>query len=429
MSRTAKAAFALFGLFTCLIVLYTDFYMPKAVAISDYVSTFYVSAHLVATGRADLLYPPANASSFDNTAYNDVAHQLIKDLPNNSTSAYQYPPLLALVLAPLSFLPPNLSLFAFQVISLACLALTTENILFAVLKKEMTRGDILRWTLTSLCFLPVLITLWIGQIGILVGMLPLSIGYRFLLNKSPIKAGLVLSLCMFKPQFSILALFLALAPVVDRKSKCLIAMGFGTAIFLALNLLFFGPQVLGAWFDCLKVSDRAFAAAPAVNVAMATSLPQAIVLMLPPDFVPSCRPYIYLVGAFIGLLGFVTALRLWQSKIKDENKYAGALILGAFATPLTIPHFFLYDYSCLYPAALAVIYTHWHHERRWYFRSVLRLAWLAINVYVLIVAFQKQFAIPLVLIACMLVFFRRLIMIVEEVREKDAVKPVPMANY
>jgi len=429
MSRTAKAAFALFGLFTCLIVILIDFSMPKAVAISDYISTFYVSAHLVATGRADLLYPPANASSFDNTAYNDAAHQLIKDLPNSKTAAYQYPPLLALVLAPLSLLPPNLSLFAFQVISLACLALTTENILFAVLRKEMTRGDIMRWTLTSLCFLPVLITLWIGQIGILVGMLPLSIGFRYLLTKSPIKAGLVLALCMFKPQFSILAMFLAASPVVDRKSKCLIAMGFGVVIFLGLNLLFFGPHVLGAWFDCLKVSDRAFAAAQAVNVPMAASLPQAIVLMLPPDFVPACRPYIYLLGAFIGLLGFVTALRLWQAKIKDENKYAGALILGAFATPLTIPHFFLYDYSCLYPAALAVIYTHWHHERRWYFRSLLRLAWLAINVYILIVAFQTQFAIPLVLIVFMLFFFRRLLMIVEEVREKDAIKPVPMANY
>ena len=237
MSRTAKAAFALFGLFTCLIIIFVDFYMPQAVGLSDYLSTFYVSAHLVAAGRADMLYPPADASSFDNTAYNDAAHQLIKDLPSSKTAAYQYPPLLALVLAPLSLLPPNLSLFAFQVISLAGLALTTENILFAVLRKEMTRGDIMRWTLTSLCFLPVLITLWIGQIGILVGMLPLSIGFRFLLTKSPIKAGLVLALCMFKPQFSILAMFLAASPVVDRKSKCLIAMGFG--VERAMNSMLF----------------------------------------------------------------------------------------------------------------------------------------------------------------------------------------------
>jgi hypothetical protein len=429
MSRAGKAVGAVFGLCACIVVVYSDFNIPQAVAISDYVSTIYVSAHLVTEGRADALYPPPNAENFDNTAFNESAHELIKDLPKNSTAAYQYPPLLAFVLAPLSFLPPVWSLFVFQIISMICLALTTENILAAVIKKDMSRTDILNWTFTSLSFLPVLITLWIGQIGIIVGMLPLSLGFRFLLNKSPVKAGLVLSLCMFKPQFSILAMFLAASPVVDRKSKCLIAMGFGMVSFLLANLLVFGPHVLGSWFSCLKVSDHAFSIAPAVNSHMATSLPQAAVLMLPQDYVQMCKPYIYIVGAVIGLLGFVTALRLMQAKIKDDNKYAGALILGAFATPLAVPHFFLYDYSCLYPAALAVIYTHWYHERRWYFRSLLRLTWIAVNLYALTVFFYKQFAIPLVLIACMLFFFRRLLMIIEEVREKDAVKPVPMANY
>jgi hypothetical protein len=429
MSRSVKAVAAFFGLCACIVIVFSDFNIPKGVTISDYISTFYVSGHLVASGRAGALYPPANADNFDKTAYNEAAHELIKDLPENSTAAYQYPPLLALVLAPLSFLPPEWSLLAFQIISLVCLALTTENILAAVIRKDLNRTDILTWTFTSLSFLPVLITLWIGQIGIIVGMLPLSLGFRYLLNKSPIKAGLVLSLCMFKPQFSILALFLAASPVVDRKSKCLIAMGFGVVAFLLVNLIFFGPQVLGAWFNCLKVSDHAFSIASAVNTHMATSLPQAAVLMLPPDYIQMCRPYIYIVGAIIGLLGFVTALRLMQAKIKDDNKFAGALILGAFATPLTVPYFFLYDYSCLYPAALAVIYTHWHHERRWYFRSLLRLTWLAVNLYALAVFFHKQFAIPLVLIVCMLFFFRRLLMIIEEVRDKDAVKPVPMATY
>jgi len=429
MSSTVKAVTAFLGLAACTIVLCTDCYLPNGAAVSDFVSSFYASGHLVATGRASDLYPAANAENFDKAPYNQVAHELIRDLPKNRIAAYLDPPLIALFFAPFSLLPPAWALLTFQLISLACLALTTENVLAAVLKKEMGRADVLNWTFSSICFLPILFTLWVGQIGILLGTLPLSLGFRYLLTKKPIRAGLVLSLCILKPQFSLLALFLAASPIVERKNKCLIAMGFGVFGLLLLNLIIFGPNVLGAWFNCLELSAQIFSVAPAFNIQIATSLPQAVILILPKDFVAICRPSIYIVGAFIGLLGFVTSLRLMQAKIKDENKFAAALILAAFATPLTMPQFFLYDFSCLYPAALAVTFTKWHPERRWYFQSLLRLAWFAINIYTLTLFFHREFAEPLVLLAFMLAFFRRLLMIIEEVREKDAIKSVPMATY
>ncbi len=403
--------------------------MPKSLAISDYLSTFYAPAHLVATGRADLLYPPPKAMTFDGTSYDEAAHKLIKDLPKTATAAYQYPPLLALFLAPLSWLPQNWSLFVFQLISLACLALATENILSVLLKDDMTAGDVLLSVFVAITFMPILLTLWIGQIGIIVGVLPLSFGYRLLLKKKPVQAGLIMSLCMLKPQFLVPALFLAAAPVVQKKIKCLIALGCGALLFLLANLVIFGPQVLSAWFHCLQVSDHIFSISQAVNTQMATSLPRSLILLLPPHYIPTLKPFIYFVSLSIGLLAFSSALRVMQVKLPEDIKLSSVFILGAFVTPLTVPHVFLYDYSNLYLAGLIAIHAPWKHERIWEYKRFVRVCWLVINVYTLTLFIHKEFAIPLVLMGCIILFFRNLLMIVEHTCREDAVQPVPMATY
>jgi hypothetical protein len=427
MNRAVRYFAAAFAVCAFSVFAYTDFNMPESLAISDYLSTFYVPAHLVAEGRPDLLYPPLDSMTFDNTLYNDRAHELITQLPKTATAAYQYPPLLALILAPLSLLPPMWSLFVFQLICLSCLALATTNILAVLKRGDYRPTDVAHYTCAAITFLPVLITIWIGQIGILVGVLPLSFAFRLLLDKKPTLAGFVMSLCMLKPQFAISAMFLAASPVMKRENKCLLALMSGAVLFLLANLLVFGPAVLGSWFHCLKISDHIFSISRAVNTQMATSLPRTIILMLPKEQIPVAKPFIYLLGACIGLAGFWAALKAMRAEISLEIKFALALMLGAVATPLAVPHVFLYDYSTLYLAGLSAVLAPWQSEQKWGYKRLVFLSWFAINAYVITLFISKRFAIPLILIAFMFVFFRRLLLLADKTSSRSQIEPASMA--
>ncbi len=164
--------------------------------------------------------------------------------------------------------------------------MATANLLAVLKRGGFKPTDVGHYTCIAVMFLPILITVWIGQIGILVGVLPLSFGFRFLLNKRPILAGLVMSLCAVKPQLSVAAMFLAASPVIEKEGKCLIAMIFGVILFLLANLLVFGPTVLGLWLHSLKVCEHIFSISQAMNTQMATSLARTIILMLPKENIP-----------------------------------------------------------------------------------------------------------------------------------------------
>jgi hypothetical protein len=57
------------------------------------------------------------------------------------------------------------------------------------------------------------------------------------------------------------------------------------------------------------------------------------------------------------------------------------------------------------------------------------MSWLIIDAYMVAVVVVPQYAYALILILFMLVLYRRLLEVVETMRVKDAVEPVPMATY
>jgi Glycosyltransferase family 87 len=429
-NRTFNFLATSFGLLALVLFVFTDFKLPQSLAISDYLMTFHTAGHMFAEGRASQLYPPLDAKTFTDTPFDREAHLVNKNLPPSSTAEFMYPPIISLIFAPFSFLPLPVSLLVWQCVCLVALVLVNEAVLGPAPKDEPEeKWRPLNLAFAGLAFLPVLFTVWIGQVGLVLGILPLALAFRLLLKKRPIQAGFVLSLCVLKPQFLVPALFLSTSMVLEKKPKCFIAMCWGIAAILLLNLLFFGPSTMGSWFNCLKVSDLIYSDARSVNTALATSFPRAVMLILPVAYQVMLKPYVYLLGAFVGLLAYMTALRLIQVNISDDLKLAAVLILGIFVTPLTVPHIFFYDYSILYLAGLLAISMPWSHDRRWEWRSITRLCWLIVNVYGVIICVHKQYAVPIILIGFMFFFYQRVIEIVENMRTKDAVEPVPIVNF
>lgn len=123
MKKTfAMIAFA-WGVILIALFVYTDLTMPAINQNSDYLMTFYTAGELVREGNTAALYPPADAGTFVDTPFDKAAHVILPLLPARATAEYMYMPAVAGFFAPFSLIGPSLSLLAWQLVSLAALAI------------------------------------------------------------------------------------------------------------------------------------------------------------------------------------------------------------------------------------------------------------------------------------------------------------------
>lgn len=402
LSSYVQRVLILWGIFVFAIFIYTDFAMPSTVVISDYLMTFFTAGWIADHGQWQILYPQPGASTFHGEPFDLKAHQLLSLLPDHSVAEYMYMPLSAWVFAPLSRLAPNFSLFAFQVISLALMFASS----LLVLGKNR---QALSAAVALLVFLPVFLTLWIGQVGILFGLLPISLGFYLLHKDRDFLAGLSFSLLFLKPQMLIPAGFLMAGRVFEKKIYSLLGFACGTGALFALNYTLFGRSLCLSWLDCLKLSDRIYSdPAMGVPVRLATSLPRAILLSLPVTVHGTYKPLLYAMAAILAIAGLLVLWKLKSSGLKSTGKLRCALVLGSLALPCVVPHLFIYDLCVLSPIWLVVLGSDMLDPDNLPLRRV-RLACLvlfaAINLYCLVLVALTALCQPLLLVAVMLIVY------------------------
>ncbi len=413
--------FLLWGIFVVFFIVYVDLTMPKQMQTSDYLTCFHTAGYLVSHGRLSDLYSPPTATGFAGLPFDKTAHEILKDMPPSMVAEYMYMPLSAFILAPFSLLPPQWSLLAWQLTSMAaivaCGALIASGAKRAQIGSESRSDDVALYMLSSL---PVVLTLWIGQVSIIFGLLPMCAGLYLLWRNQPIRAGLVWSLAAMKPQFLIPIGFVVVHQVIRKRPKLLFAWLVGIGIILGLNVLIFGTATCEAWLRTMKLSDSVFSD-PSKGVAthLATSLPRTLTLMFP-KYITIVKPLSYTLAAIIGLITLVQAGRLAASKVVPARQIALALILGLFATPLVVPHLYFYDFSLLAVAGAIAYSSAWSQKVEWRLHSTARLTWLVLTIYAVVVMFFTKFALPIVLIGALFVLLTQLIatsqlMIAEEI--------------
>lgn len=396
---------------------------PAIMQGSDFVMTFYPVGKMVASGLAQNIYPPATATSFVQAPFNLYVHELLTFLPKNFVAIYMYSPLTALFFVPFSFLTPSYALVAWQLVSILVLALVA----FVLSRRDLLKA--VEYFCMFALFCPVFHTLLIGHVGIILGLLPLAIGYAFLSRGRDLAAGISWGALLLKPQFLPAAMLVCGALFFSKKPKAAIGLLSGFAIFGLATAFALGPDMFMAWLKSFKMSDTIFAnAGYGFPAYMVVSLPAVLLQSVPFEMRAMAKLPIYGLAALIGLFALVRAVKIINGASDTRTLRAATtlvMIEGLLVLPLVLPHFLFYDMCCL--ALLAVIAYQGHlwgvEEQRVKF---LRAAvWWSCNIYYLLFMFVAEVTplkqwFALVLVALFGLFFCKLPGVVAEREEAQA---------
>lgn len=427
MNRPFNIFAVSFGVLACFIILWTDFKRAYFVEIPV----------LMLKNTIDQVVPVRiSRHSSRGTPVHAMGSTLFTEVPKQSNSEYEMAPMISSVFAlfesilkPLKPLPAGSMLFACQFLSM--LAYIASVYMVVRLHEEDEHANMRTTILSfaSLAFLPMVLCLKDSVVDLVVGILPLSIAYYFLVKRKPVRAGMTLAITLLKPQFLVPAIFLATAMVVDKKrQKCLIALTYTLALALVFDLLFFGGQLGRQLNTCLRLDFLAPTSLSILPTQLIASLPGCFVFLLSPASVEVLKPAIYCFAIFMGSLAFISALRLWQVRLKDEKRIGLTLILGIIIAPFVVPQFFIYDY-CMYAlAGVIVLSTQWSPGAYNELNAIMRLNWLVINLFCLPIFFNAVFAYPVALIFALLLFYRQLLIVSELMRTKESIPEVPIVE-
>lgn len=409
LTQLVKQLLLFWSLMVLALFLYCDLKEQAMLANSDYLMTFHTAGWIAGHGQWQILYPGPGAATFHGEPFDLKAHELLPFLKDYSVAEYMYMPLSAFVFAPFALLAPNFSLLAFQLFSLSTAYVCC--VLLGVSKEkssqESAAGRALLPFLAFLVFLPAFLTLWIGQVGIIFGLFPLSLAYFLLVKKKDFAAGLTLALLSLKPQLLVPALFLVFARLAVKKVSLLLGLISGLVSIFAANYLLLGSKLFGQWLQCLALSDRIYSdPAMGVPVRLATSLPRALLFSRPVEERLFLKPFIYALAALLIVAGLFVLWRACKTLPEDDQVRLG-LILGSLALPCVVPHMFIYD-LCVLAAAAYLILADGSRTKESPFRHIrpfLLLLWLAINVYCIMVMAVPDWVSPLLLCSLMLLVY------------------------
>jgi hypothetical protein len=189
---------------------------------------YYTAGYMLRTGDAAHLYNYATEKRMQDA--------LIAPAP--IALPFLAPPFTALLFVPLSFAPYLAALLIFGIVNLALLALAVRIL------RPYLRALTARWHLTIpllfLSFLPVGLTLVMGQLSILILLID-CLAFAALEAGSPFLAGLIFSLALMKFQTAIPVALLFLA---WRRWRFTLGFLSGAAILSALSLCTVGARGL-----------------------------------------------------------------------------------------------------------------------------------------------------------------------------------------
>jgi hypothetical protein len=372
---------------------------------SDFIMTFYVAGHLVASGRSDELYPQPDARSFIDSPFDKAAHALLPHLPKATTGAYMYIPLVAGFFAPFSFIDPNLSLFLWQALSVLALGLS------CLLLSRLTALKTSDAFFLSFLYTPVFLTLWAGQLGLGLGLLPLSAGYFLLMRERPLAAGFVWSVLLLKPQYFFPAAFVALACAVRRRYRALVGIMLGLTVLIALTILAFSPSVTLQWLLSHRVSDAYFfEGLQGIPNHLLTGLPANLMVLFPVNERRAVKFPLYAAAAALWLFGLWFCTRAKWSQLEGSAKVSLTFVIGLILSSLTLPHLLYYDLCVLLPAGFLLLAKNGPLPSQKGLRTIAVLGWITVSGFLpLLLSFTKQKLLPLSLELILLILFMLLL--------------------
>ncbi len=371
------------SIFLLIFPLATALSMPALMQISDFLTSFYIAGRLFIEGKLNLLYPSPQAVSLLNSPFNEYTHLVLNKLPPNVLAVYMYPPTTLVLFGWLGSFSPAAALFIWQLFSIISLALCA-NLLASFTEKKWSNYF---WFCPF--FLPLIHLIWIGHLGIVLGLLPLALGLWLLVKDKPLLAGLVWSLLFLKPQFLPVVLLVMGALAFNGRFKSAAGFLLGALILMIFTLSYFGLDLTKSWLHTISLSDEIFSSGHyAYPKHLVASLPAAIVQALPSSITKVAKATLYLLAAILSLYTLIKCCRL--IKIHRANVSPTILsttfIVGILLLPLISPHLLLYDLSAYALAGMLICGLPLLRCDRRLFRALI-FDWVFLNIYLLAVMF------------------------------------------
>lgn len=314
----------------------------SALGTPDYAG-FYVAATILNRGEPAHLY--------DQELQAVLYHRLIPAAPAGERYPYAHAPLVAFLLRPLAALPFRWS-YAVWLTILAAVALAAFRVLWRTVE-AIPPEDRATACLVGLSFLPLALECWLaGQLSV-VGLFWVAVALRCLRAGLPVRTGVALSLCLYKPTmmlFTVPVLVLAgrwrivggfVAGALGLGGLTLAAVGWsGCRAFLGVLVSYSGTMARGSpGFKVFKHVDlNAF-----LHLLLGGPTPVARALWL---------------GATVAAMAALAIT--WRSRLvrSDEQR---ALILGATITWNLVFNLYtpIYDVSVAIPGVLIAMDAHY----------------------------------------------------------------------
>ena len=327
-------AFCLWGVFAVDFSTAGFFDRAGNIKFQDFLP-FYVSAQLIAQGRAGELYDlRAAANEIEAIVHHASGPQQTRILLPNL-----YGPQVGLVFAPLARLPFWTAAWLWVVLSMLIFSACILVLWKACLSLRPHAGLV---AISAIAYPPLWHFFLRGQISV-VALACFTGGFLALRARRTWLAGIALGFLIFKPQF-LMAVPLVL--LLGRAWKVLAGLVVSAAAQLAFARLYFGAAVMHAYFDTMWHMSRWIGAAE-LNLApiQMHSLRSFWTLVIP---WPHAALAIYILSSV-----FVVAMTaaVWKSSSPLALRFS-ALTLAAV---LVNAHLFVYDLLVLAPVLLLLV--------------------------------------------------------------------------
>ncbi len=272
---------------------------------------YYTGGKIVTDGKIRELYSTQLQLSYENF--------LVQPYKFISPLTFRNPPLWAVIISPLTIFTIRDATVAFLVVNILLYITALWLVTTRIYQSKLL-------LLLSLIFPPTLFAIIYGQISILLFSF-LVVGYMFLSKEQYYKAGIVLGFMAFKPQLLILTLFIAALLKLKISIKYLLGVVTTLAIFLVLNILFFGRAFISTYLKFLFNTE---------NLTHGTDITESFGLGSIYKLLQSLPMQMLVVFSACGLIlliGYIMIMHINTKRLNFDIRFITAIL---FAIPLSI---------------------------------------------------------------------------------------------
>lgn len=288
---------------------------------------FLTGAHLLTDGHAANLYSVSAQATIQQTIGGSVKYP-------GGLLPFNYPPYVAALFVPFTFVPPNVAYYIWVGIQWVILGAWAAWVVSSL--HGWGRGASNLLVMAMFSFAPILEALLMGQMSLVAVVLWwwAFVSWR---NERWGQLGVAVALAAFKPQMAVL-LLVGLA--AQKRWRALAFAALAESVLWGAAILLAGPGIVTSYIDMLRLSASTTGTLGFYPGAMPNLRGLLTITGLSPDMT--------FWAAMLGwLLSIIAAFFIWLRPVRGSGQLAANFGLTVVLAALFSPHLYVHDASLL----------------------------------------------------------------------------------